>query len=260
ALGRAAAYVEEQLGARGERVGAQAFTSQGQEVRNLEVERRGAERPREIVIVGAHYDSVLGSPGAHDNGSGVAALLEVARLLHGRALPRTLRLVAFVNEEPPFFQTGEMGSVQYARRAKERGDGLVAMLSLETIGYYSDAPRSQTYPAGLGLVYPHTGNFIGVVGDLHSRALVHGVEGSLRRHSPVPCVAAALPGFLPGVGWSDQWAFWQQGYRALMITDTAPFRYPAYHTADDTPDKLDYDRMTRVVWGLAEAIVELAGG
>jgi hypothetical protein len=257
-LERAAAYVEEQLGARGERVGSQEFTSQGQKVRNLELERRGGARASEMVVVGAHYDSVLGSPGANDNGSGVAALLEVARLLHGRPLPRTLRLVAFVNEEPPFFQGEEMGSVQYSRRCKESGDDVVAMLSLETIGYYSDAPHSQAYPAGLGLVYPGTGNFIGVVGDVGSRALVHAVEKPLRRHSPVPVVAAALPGFLPGVGWSDQWAFWQQGYRAVMLTDTAPFRYPQYHTEADTADRLDYDRLARVVWGVAETIAELA--
>jgi peptidase M28-like protein len=258
-LQRAAAYVEEQLGAQGESVSSQPFTSQRQQVRNLEVERRGTGAPQEIVVVGAHYDSVLGSPGANDNGSGVAALLEIARLLQGRPPHRTLRLVAFVNEEPPAFQTDEMGSLQYARRCQERGENVVAMLSLETIGYYSDAPHSQTYPTGLGLLYPSTGNFIGVVGDVGSRALVHTVEKSLRRHSPVPVVAAALPGFLPGVGWSDQWAFWQHGYRAVMVTDTAPFRYPHYHTEADTPEQLDYDRLTRVVWGLAEAIAELAG-
>ena len=152
-----------------------------------------------------------------------------------------------------------MGSLRSARRCQERGENVVAMLSLETIGYYSDAPHSQTYPAGLGFLYPSTGNFIGVVGDVGSRALVHTVEKSLQRHSPVPVVAAALPGFLPGVGWSDQWAFWQHGYRAVMVTDTAPFRYPHYHTEADTPDKLDYDRFARVVWGLAEAVAELAG-
>jgi Zn-dependent M28 family amino/carboxypeptidase len=260
ALRRAAVYVEAQLGAQGDRVEAQPFDSQGVEVRNLAVERRGGDRAGEIVVVGAHYDSVIGSPGANDNGSGVAALLEIGRLLRGRPLPRTLRLVAFVNEEPPFFQTGEMGSLQYARRCKERGEEVTAMLSLETIGYYTDAHHSQTYPAGLGLIYPRTGNFIGVVGDIGSRALVHRVEASLKRHSGVPCVAAALPAFLPGVGWSDQWAFWQQGYRAVMLTDTAPFRYPDYHTEGDSPDKLDYARMARVVEGLALAIAELAGG
>jgi hypothetical protein len=258
-LPRAADHVARHLGAHGERVDAQEFTSGRQSVRNLEVERRGAERPQEIVVAGAHYDTVPGSPGANDNASGVAALLEIARLLHGRPLRRTLRLVAFVNEEPPAFQGGDMGSVHYARRCRERGEDVVAMLSLETIGYYSDAPHSQSYPAGLGLLYPSTGNFIGVVGDVRSRALVHAVEGSLQRHSPVPVVAAALPGFLPGVGWSDHWAFWQHGYHAVMVTDTAPFRYPHYHTESDTPDKLEYDRMTHVVSGLVETVAELAG-
>jgi len=258
-LEAAAAYVEERLGALGDTVEAQPFVSHGETVRNLEAERRGGARAREILVVGAHYDSVIGSPGANDNGSGVAALLEIARLLRGRAPQRTLRLVAFVNEEPPPFQTDDMGSLRYARRCRERGENVVAMLSLETIGCYSDAPHSQSYPAGLGLLYPSTGNFIGVVGDLGSRGLVHDVERSLKRHTPVPVVAAALPGFLPGVGWSDHWAFWQHGYRAVMVTDTAPFRYAAYHTAQDTPEKLDYDRLTRVVWGLAETVAELAG-
>jgi hypothetical protein len=259
AVERAAVYVEEQLRALGDAVAGQPFIALDNDVRNVEAERRGSERPQEIVVVGAHYDTVPGSPGADDNASGVAALLEIARLLRGRALPRTVRLVAFVNEEPPFFQTEGMGSLRYARRCRERAENVVAMLSLETIGYYSDAPHSQSYPAGLGLAYPGTGNFIGIVGDLHSRALVRAVAGGFRRHSPVPCVSAALPGFIPGVGWSDQWAFWQAGYRAVMVTDTAPFRHPAYHTADDTPEKLDYDRTARVVAGLAEVVSDLAG-
>jgi Zn-dependent M28 family amino/carboxypeptidase len=260
ALEQAAAYIAASLQEQGDAVAAQEFTAHGVPVRNLEAARVGAARAQEIVVVGAHYDSVLGSPGADDNASGVAALLEIARLLHGRKLARTLRLVAFVNEEPPFFQTDEMGSLRYARRCRERGEEVVAMLSLETMGYYTDAPRTQKYPAGLGLVYPGTGNFIGVVGDLRSRALVHRTGAAFRRHARVPCETAAVPGFIPGVGWSDHWAFWQNGYRAVMVTDTAPFRYPEYHTAEDTPDRLDYARTADVVSGLAETIADLASG
>jgi Zn-dependent M28 family amino/carboxypeptidase len=260
ALEQAARYVEAALGEQGDTVAGQEFTAQGVRVRNLEMERRGTAGGSEIVVVGAHYDTVLGSPGADDNGSGVAALLELARLLRGRPLRRTLRLVAFVNEEAPFFQTDEMGSLRHARRCRERDENVVAMLSLETIGYYSDVPHSQSYPAGLGLVYPHTGNFIGIVGDLRSHTLVQRVGAAFRKGTSVPCETAAVPGFIPGVGWSDHWAFWQQGYRAAMVTDTAPFRYPAYHTADDTPDKLDYERTARVVAALADVVTELAGG
>jgi Zn-dependent M28 family amino/carboxypeptidase len=260
ALAAAAAYIETALRAHGDPVAAQEFTAEGVTVRNVEAERRGVSRAAEIVVVGAHYDSVLGSPGANDNGSGVAALLEIAAGLRGRAHRRTLRLVAFVNEEPPFFQGEQMGSLRYARRCRERGEDVVAMLSLETIGYYSDAPGSQSYPAGLGLMYPHTGSFIAVVGDLHSHALVRTVAAALGLHSSVPCESATLPAFVPGIGWSDQWAFWQQGYRAVMLTDTAPFRYPAYHTAQDLPDQLDYARLADVVAALAEAVSDLLLG
>ncbi len=211
-------------------------------------------------MVGAHYDSVIGSPGANDNGSGVAALLALARRLAGRQYPRTLRFVAFVNEEPPMFQAaGEMGSHIYASRCRANGDRIEAMLSLETIGYYSNAPRSQRYPLlGLGLLYPTIGNFIGFVGNVSSRALVRQAIGQFRQYAQVPAQGAAMPSVIPGVGWSDQWAFWQFGYPGIMITDTAPFRYPHYHAASDTPDKLDYDTMARVVQGLEKVIEHLA--
>ena len=225
---------------------------------NIEVEIPG-DSP-EIVVVGAHYDSVFGSPGANDNGSGVAATLALARRFAGQSTRRTLRFVAFVNEEPPYFQDDEaMGSAVYAKRCRERGDKIVAMISLETIGYFSDEPKSQTYPSpGLGAFYPRTGNFIGMVGNSASRPLVRRVIDLFRGTGKLPCEGAALPAFIPGVCWSDQWAFWEQGYPALMVTDTAPFRYPFYHSAADTPDKLDYDRFTLVVSGMREVIRQLS--
>jgi Zn-dependent M28 family amino/carboxypeptidase len=169
-----------------------------------------------------------------------------------------LRFVAFVNEEPPYFLSHEMGSSIYARRCKERGDKIEAMISLETIGYYSDAPHSQTYPSpGLGMFYPKTGNFIGFVSNIHSRALLCRVIGLFRKHAKIPSEGAALPAFVPGVSWSDQWSFWQQGYPAVMVTDTAPFRYPYYHSSSDTPDKLDYDRFALVVSGIQKVIEQL---
>jgi hypothetical protein len=214
----------------------------------------------EIVVIGAHYDSVFGAPGANDNGSGVAATLALARRFARRSMSKTLRFVAFVNEEPPFFQTEQMGSFVYASRCKQRGDKIAAMVSLETIGYFSDAPHSQSYPApGLDFLYPTTGNFIGFVGDLRSRALLRRALSIFRAQEKLPSEGAALPAFIPGVSWSDQWSFWKNGYPAIMVTDTAPFRYRPYHEPTDTPDKLDYDRFALVVSGIEKVIDDLAG-
>ena len=197
-------------------------------------------------------------PGANDNGSGPAALLELARAFAGARPARTLRFVAFVNEEPPHFQTDAMGSLVYARGCRERGERVVAMLSLETIGYYTDAPGSQNYPFPLGLFYPSEGNFLGFVGNTASEQLVFDAIGSFRRHTRVPSEGGVLDERLPGIGWSDHWSFWQMGYPAIEITDTAPFRYAHYHEATDTPDKLDYDGFARVVVGLERVIADLA--
>ena len=258
ALEEAAQYIERALAGAGYAVVRQPISTELGEVRNIEVEVPGAERAREIVLIGAHYDSVVGAPGANDNGSGVAAMLELARL-SARAKPaRTLRFVAFVNEEPPFFYSEEMGSRYYARRSKERDERIVAMLSLETIGYYSDRPGSQRYPFPLGLFYPSTGNFIAFVSNLSSRALLHEAIASFRRHAEVASEAVAAPAFLPGVDWSDQRSFWKEGYPALMVTDTAPYRYPHYHTLQDTPDKVDCERLARVVTGLHKMLGKLA--
>jgi Zn-dependent M28 family amino/carboxypeptidase len=186
-------------------------------------------------------------------------VLELARLLRRQPLARTIRFVAFANEEAPFFQTEGMGSWVYARHARGRGEQIVAMLSLETIGYYSDAKGSQQYPFPFGIFYPQVGNFIGFVGNTASRALVRRSIGSFRRHTAFPSEGTAAPGWLTGIGWSDQWAFWQEGYAAIMVTDTALFRYAQYHTPYDTPDKIDYDRTARVVVGLARVLADLAG-
>jgi hypothetical protein len=259
ALRAAAAYVEAGLARHGDRVASEGFRVEGRDVRNLVLDRPGSGGAGEIVVVGAHYDSVPGSPGADDNATGVAAVLEMARLLAGRRHRRTLRLAAFVNEEPPWFQTDAMGSLQHARRARERGEKVVAMLSLETIGYYSEAPRSQQYPFPLGLFYPSRGDFLGFVGDTGSRGLVREAVASFRSHTAFPSEGASVPALVPGVGWSDHWAFRQAGYPAIMVTDTAPFRYPAYHSLDDTPDKVDYERLARVVAGLVRVVEALAG-
>jgi hypothetical protein len=265
-LGRAADHIEATLRAAGLEVRRQGYEVDGTTCHNLEAEIPGEERKEEIIVVGAHYDSVIGCPGANDNATGVAALLALAELiarderLRAAKLPRTLRLVAFVNEEPPFFQTDLMGSLVYAKECRRRGEKIAGMLSLETMGYYSDEPGSQSYPFPFSLFYPSTGSFIGFVGDFSSRALVRRVVESFRRHARFPSEGGAPPGFISGVSWSDHWSFSKQGFPAVMVTDTAPFRYAHYHTAEDTADKIDYERLARVVAGLEKVIRELAGG
>lgn len=254
----AARHIEFTLLGLGYAAAAQRFVVEGKEVRNIEAEVAGGSRAGEVVIVGAHYDSVLGAVGANDNGSGVAALLELARLFRNAKPSRTVRFVAFVNEEPPFYRSEQMGSRVYARRSRERGDNVVAMLSLETIGYYSDDPGSQRYPFPLSFFYPSTGNFVAFVANLGSRGLLHEALASFRRQAQFPSEGIAAPSFIPGVDWSDQWSFWREGYPALMVTDTALYRYPHYHTMQDTPDKVEYERLARLVTGLHGMLRELA--
>ena len=231
---------------------------QGKSCHNLEAELPG--RSPEIVLIGAHYDSVFGSPGSNDNGSGVAALLALARRFAGSQNGRTLRFVAFVNEEPQYFQSSQMGSFVYAGRCRERNDPIKAMISLETIGYYSNEAGSQSYPAP-GSRFPLSAHR-----QLHCLCRKRGFALTTarcpgRRFASTPKSppqGGALPAAIPGVGWSDQWSFWEHGYPGIMVTDTAPFRYPHYHAASDTPDKLDYDAMTRVVSALQPVIARLA--
>jgi Zn-dependent M28 family amino/carboxypeptidase len=218
----------------------------------------GTTKANEIIVIGAHYDSVRGTVGANDNASGTAAVLEMARLLKDKRLARTVRLVAFVNEEPPFFQTEHMGSLVYARLCKKRGDKVVAMFTPETIGFYDDRKGSQRYPAPFNLFYPSEGNFIAFVGNTSSRTLIARSLSSFRKHAQFPSQGAALPGSIQGIGWSDHWSFWQEGWPAFMVTDTAPFRYPHYHETTDTPDKVDYGRTARVVMGLTRVAEDLA--
>ena len=259
ALRDSADYIKDRFREAGYRPQVQSYQVDGKAVGNIEVERRGAKPSAPIIVVGAHYDTVPGSPGANDNGSGVAALLELARLFRERPVAKTLRFVAFVNEEMPFFNTGNMGSQIYARRSKQRGERVEAMLSLETIGYYTDAPESQFYPFPFSYFYPSTGNFVGFVGNLGSSSLVRRAVRTFRTTTAFPSEAVAAPGWITGIGWSDHISFWQSGFPAIMITDTALFRYAHYHSRHDTPDKLDYGRLARVVEGMASVVGALAG-
>jgi hypothetical protein len=256
-LRAAETHIEQSLAAAGYRVARQEYVSEGSAVANVEVELRGASHPNEIVIVGAHYDSVGEAPGADDNASGTAALLALARRFAHASPARTLRFVFFVNEEPPYFKTEEMGSYVYAKRSHERGERIAAMLSLETIGYYDTRPHTQHYPLGLRAFYPDRGDFIAFAGNLGSRPLLRRALRTFRRTTKFPAEGAALPQAIQEIGWSDQWSFWQFGWQAIMVTDTALFRNPHYHRPTDRPDTLDYDRMARVVEGLAAVTQEL---
>ena len=263
ALERSARYIEATLSSLGYAVSRQEFETEGVKVRNLEVRRAapGAGNAR-LIVIGAHYDSAQSAVGADDNGSGVAALLELARLLKSvqPAEGLEMRLVFYVNEELPWFATEKMGSLVHASGLAREGREVVAMLSLETIGWYSDAQGSQRYPFPFNLLYPSTGDFIGFVANPRSRSLLHRVIGSFRRHAAFPSEGAVGLESIAGVSWSDQWAYWQFGWPAVMVTDTAPFRYPHYHTLRDTPDKLDYERLARVVQGLEGVLRDLASG
>jgi hypothetical protein len=258
ALDSAANYVHATLGTLGYALQEQRYEANGATFRNIEATLPGRGKTSEIILVGAHYDAVTGSPGADDNASGTAGMLELARRFRGSAPERTIRFVGFVNEEPPFFFTEDMGSRRYARAARQRGDNIVAMLSLETIGYYLDTPGSQRYPPILGAFYPDRGNFIGVVGNIGSRSLVRQVIGDFRELASFPSAGSAAPKQIPGISWSDQWSFWKEGYDGVMITDTAPFRNKNYHEITDRPDSLNYDHMARVVDGVARAVQRLA--
>jgi len=258
-LNAAADFIEQSFLQTGLSVRRQTYSIKDKIYYNIEAEKKGLHQPDKIIIVGAHYDSVLGSPGANDNSSGIAGVLSLARAFSTKSPSRTIRFVAFANEEPPFFWTKEMGSYVYAKRCKERKENIIAMLSLETIGYYSDEEKSQHYFPPLSFFYPSKGNFIGFVSNLSSRKLLREVIVSFRQHKQFPSEGGAFPGITPGIFWSDHWAFWKMGYHALMVTDTAFLRYPYYHTAQDTPDKIDFERMSRVVAGLEKVIDDLAG-
>lgn len=259
ALHAAEAYIARTFASLGYEVVRQTYVADRVDSSNLEITLPGTTRPSEIIVVGAHYDSVPESPGANDNASGVAGVIEIARELRDKRPERTVKLIAFVNEEPPFFFFGEMGSGVYARAARLRGDDIRMMLSLEMLGCYSDEAGSQAYPPLLRFFYPATGNFIAFVSNLRSRRALGEVVSAFRRGSDFPAEKLVSPGIVPGVAWSDQLSFWREGYPAVMVTDTAFYRYRHYHLATDTPEKICYPEMARVVAGLAKAVTTLAG-
>lgn len=254
-------YLRQQWSEMGYTIQEEPFNALSDIATNFVVETPGTRRADEIVVLGGHYDTVLSTPGADDNASAVAVLLEVSRLLKDHVGKRTARYVAFACEEPPYFNVNEMGSQHHARSSKERGDKIVGMLCLEMVGYFKDEPGSQPYPEEipkwLTWPLPTRGNFLTALGNLASWKLAYQFHRGFKRGSRLPLWALPLPDKFEFIFLSDNRAFWEQGYPALMLTDTAFVRNPNYHQASDTPDTLDYERMAEVALGVASAMKRL---
>jgi hypothetical protein len=258
ALHAAEDYINQTWQRQGYAVERQAYRERNIECANLEITRQGNTLAEQIILVGAHYDTVYGSPGANDNGSGLAVLLELSRLFQCETANMSVRFVAFVNEEPPFFYSGRQGSNIYAKAIRQRGDDIRLMLALETMGYYSNEPHSQDYPPLFRYFYPHTGDFISFVTNFSSRRVMLKLARAFRQITDFPLEHIATFSTIPGVAWSDHLSFWRQNYKALMVTDTAFYRYPYYHSPNDTAEKLDYLRLAKVCDGLFRALHQLA--
>lgn len=258
-LALAARWIKRSLVESGYVVNTVNYEVDGRQVENIEVTLKGSLLSHEVLVVGAHYDTVPGSPGADDNASGVAALLEIARVLANVKPLRTLRFVFFANEEWPHFQTETMGSLVYSRACRRREDNIIGMVALESIGYYSNECGSQLFPApGLSELFPTEGNFLALIGNRQSGEFLDRVYAAFRKASGFPMVATTLAEEGRGVGWSDHWSFWQVGYPAVMVTDTALFRNPHYHDQSDIISTLCLPALAEVVEGLALAIKVLA--
>jgi Zn-dependent M28 family amino/carboxypeptidase len=239
----------------------QSYQAQEQNFHNIIVDFRPAKTPAtdELIIVGAHYDTAHGYPGADDNASGVAALLELSRLLfeNPQAITQPIQLVFYTLEEPPFFRTNKMGSFIHADDLKQKQQKVKVMLALDMVGYFSDKKGSQHFPLPLlGLLYPDHSNFIAVVGNYANMSTVRSVKRSFKTATDLPVYSFNAPAFVPGIDFSDHLNFWNRGYPAVLITDTSFNRNLAYHTKQDTPDRLDYVKMAKVVQALFKTVID----
>ena len=254
-LERTADYIESAFTSYGYSVWRQTYPCYGKKVSNLIVEKKGEDEG--TVVIGAHYDTVPGTPGADDNASAVAGLLELARLHRETPNKKTLLFVAFANEEPPCFGFPNMGSMVYARYLKERKTSVEVMVSLEMIGFFRPE-RIQNYPLpGMSLFYPRTADFIGVVGNFRSSKYVSLFKKGIRKHSAIDARSLTAPEFFGGINLSDNFSFWRHGYKAIMVTDTSFFRNHHYHQETDTIDTLDFDKMAEVVKGTHYTLREI---
>lgn len=251
-------YIESQWQSMGFHPQKERFDALDQEATNLVVEQKGSRDAENIIVLGAHYDTVPTTPGADDNASAVAVLLEASRLLYEVRTKRTARFVAFACEEPPYFNVDSMGSQHHARRSRRRGDHIVGMLCLEMVGYFTDEPNSQQVPQAipkwLHRFFPSKGNFLAAVGNMPSWKLCWQFRRGFKSASTIPLFSICLPEKVSDIRLSDNSSFWDQGYPALMLTDTSFLRNPNYHRATDTPETLNYEIMTEVTLGVAGAM------
>ena len=258
------AYIEKQIAEIGRVPRRERFDAGPMEVANLIVECTGTKRPDEVIILGAHYDTDPATPGADDNASAVAMLIEVVRMLRDVEFKRTVRFIAFACEEVPHFYTDTMGSQVHAQGCRARGECIVGMICLEMVGYFTDAANSQGVPPGIPKVvrwlFPKRGNFLASVGNMKSIPLVIGFRSGFKRASRLPLFSIALPERIREIRLSDNGPFWDAGYPALMITDTSFLRNPHYHLPSDTIETLDFERLAQGTLGVAGAIKHLGHG
>ena len=254
-LSKAADYIESAFQVSGYTVQRQTYSCYGKVVSNLIAEKTGTDNA--VVLIGAHYDTVPGTPGADDNASAVAGMLELARLHKGGLNKKHLIFVAFVNEEPPCFGSYDMGSMVYAKHLKDRKVPVDVMISLEMIGYFCKEPIQQYPIPGMRFFYPKTADFIGVVGNFHSSKYISFLKKGIEKYSTINARSLTGPEFFGGINLSDNSSFWHHGYRAVMITDTSFFRNKNYHQETDTIDTLNFEAMAEVVKGLYYTLLKI---
>jgi Zn-dependent M28 family amino/carboxypeptidase len=258
ALLETADYISAELERYGYTVSFQSYEYQGREYKNIHTEIKGRRIPEKILVIGAHYDTVSGTPGADDNASGVAGMLELARLMRDEPGDMTVRFVAFTLEEPPLFRSRYMGSFVYARNLREKGENIEGMICLESIGFFTDKPKSQLFPISFfRWIYPDRGNFITFVSNFHSRDFLQNLKKGFQKGSVLPVESIATFSIIPGIDFSDHRSFWKQDFKAIMVTDTAFYRNPHYHSPGDVFETLDFERMAELVLGLKSAVHEL---
>jgi Zn-dependent M28 family amino/carboxypeptidase len=257
-LDSTADYISHYFKKHGYKVEYQEYPVGGTIAKNIIAEKTGLTNPKEIIIVGAHYDSNA-NPGADDNASGIAGLLELAKRMAKKETAGTLRFVAFANEEPPFFKTKDMGSMVYAAALAKRKENIKVAIIFDMLGYYSEDPLSQKYPPLIGTFFPKKANFIAQISNSKSREIANQIDKSFSQTSPLPIETIVLPSFVPGVDYSDHYSFWINNYRAVMFTDTAFYRNKNYHKASDTHETLNYHYMAELMDGLEAALIKLSG-
>ncbi|MCB1215096.1 MAG: M28 family peptidase, partial [Deltaproteobacteria bacterium] len=254
-LDQVAHYIEKELKPYTNNLQIQSYTAQDKTFKNIIAHFKGNSSQAKLYVIGAHYDAYQGLPGADDNASGIAGLIELARILSESPIQDSVELVAYASEEPPYFRSEDMGSFRHAQKLKNQQKEIELMVSLEMIGYFSDQDGSQDYPlAFLKYFYPKQGNFIALVSNFKNMGALRKFKTKFKKHSEIPVYSLNAFSLVPGIDFSDHYSYWQEDYPALMLTDTAFYRNKAYHTGQDTPDRLDYERMAKVIDGLYYAL------